>query len=239
MWVRDPAGQVWAVEDPASLSSTYGTWAGARPGNRIAVIGDSTTRGVYGSYDSNPPIAGTSAYSAGDSWITWASTLSGGKVNRSINGGVTGDTIALMDARVAADIIGATPKPAACIVYSGYNDAYGNVTPAAFMTSYASVVAKLRAAGIVPIAATPLPTLNNATIAGLLVAYSLKIRKYAADQGMILLDFQQWAMDSTNGGLLAAVGTGGDGVHPSAAGQKVLGQKVADTLTPLLALATT
>jgi len=236
LWVDLGSGTRFYLRTTDGLNATYGPWPGARPGNRLAVIGDSTCKGVYASYDSNPPIGGTSAYSAGDSWITWASTLSGGKVNRSLNGGVTGDTIAMMDARVAADIIAAVPKPAACIVYSGYNDAYGNITPAAFMTSYASIVGKLRAAGIVPIAATPLPTLNNATIADLLVRYSLKIRKYALDQGLVLLDFQQWAMDSTNGGLLAAVGTGGDGVHPGAAGQKVLGQKVADTLTPILAL---
>jgi len=207
---------------------------GVRPGVRLAVLGDSTARGVYSNGDSQPPIGGTTAYLAGNSWITWAGLLSGGRLDRSLNAGVIGDTAAMMDARVVADVVGAVPKIGACIVYSGYNDAAAPVTPAAFIASVASIVGKLRTAGIVPILATPLPTLNNAGIAALLIQYALRVRKYASDNGLLLLDFTAWTTDPANGGLIAAVGTGGDGVHPSAAGQKWLGQKVSDTLVSFL-----
>lgn len=211
----------------------------SRPGNRIAVIGDSTVRGVYGSIDSEPGIGGTTVYVAGDSWITQAAALAGGKMVRSINGGVIGDTIAMMNARVATDIIAHPTHPTVCIVYSGYNDAAAAVSPSDFITTYASVVTKLRSAGIIPIAATCLPTVNNSAIAALMIKYSLNVRKYATDNGLMLLDFESWAMDSSTGGLTSAVGTGGDGVHPGAAGQRVLGQKVVDLLVPYLSLSTT
>jgi lysophospholipase L1-like esterase len=204
-------------------------------GNRVSAIGDSTTRGVY-TGDSQPGITDgvlLTAYLGGDSWITWASTLSGGAVNRTRNAGVTGDTAAMMDARIATDVIAASPKPDACIVYSGYNDAAASVSVAAFMASIDSMVVKLRNAGIVPILATPLPTANNPDIAELLIRYALAIRDYAGRR-FILIDFHQWARDTGTGGLIAAVGDGGDGVHPGAAGQQWLGQRVADFLTPLL-----
>jgi lysophospholipase L1-like esterase len=223
---------------PEQLSATYGGVGGQRPGGYMAVLSDSTGRGVY-SGDSEPGIydgALITVAVSGDSWITWAQSLSAGRVLKARNASVIGDTIAEMDARVVADIVNAPMEISACIVISGYNDADLSVTPAAYMASLRSIVAKLRDAGIVPILGTPLPTANNAAVAGLLVQYALQVRQYGAEQGIVVLDFQNWAMDSATGGLRTEVGTGGDGVHPGAAGQKWLGQRVADTLAALLPL---
>lgn len=213
------------------LSSTFAPWRGARPGNRIALITSSSGRGVYDG-DSEPGIGGATAYTAGNSWLTWASALSGGRIQRFRNASVIGDTLTLMAARLDTDVI--AHRPASCIVMGGYNDAYNSVTPASYIATLTSIVNRLRAAGIVPILGTPLTTANDSTIAALIEQYARQVRHLASIEGITLLDFHQWVIDPTTGGLRTEVSTGGDGVHPGAAGQKWLGQRVADVLGPQL-----
>jgi len=208
---------------------------GPLKGNRIAVLGDSTARGVYEG-DSEPGVNGAGTLIPGMSWLTWAAQLSGGRLIRHKNAGSIGDTIAMMQARVASQVIPAAPD--ACIVVSGYNDAFNEVTTESYMTSLRAIHTALRRAGIEMIAATPLSTVNANTDKGSftmlprLEAFAAAVRTYASDNGLQLLDFA--SLRNQNGSLPDNIKTDGDGVHPGAAGQIVLGKYVADALLPRL-----
>ena len=204
---------------------------GTLSGNRIAVLGDSTARGTYDG-DSEPGIDGAVLLIPGMSWLTWAQHYSGGRIIRSKNAAIIGNTLAQMDARVQVDVI--AHKPDACIVVSGYNDAFQNVTLASYQESMKSIHGKLLAAGIEMIVCTPLPTANGgAGFSAILDSYSTFVREFAGTYGLQLLDFNA-DMKHTDGGLIPSVKTDGDGVHPGAAGQMVLGKYVADRLSPRL-----
>jgi len=209
---------------------------GTLRGNRIAVIGDSTARGTYFG-DSEPGVKGdvggatSTTLVPGMAWLTWAAQLSGGRIVRHKNAATIGDTIAGMNARVAVDVI--PSRPDACIVVSGYNDAFNNVTTADYMTSFTAIHEKLHTAGIEMIAATPLSTANSgASFLAKLDGYSAAIRAYAVEHGLQVVDFA--TLRNADGSLPTNIATGGDGVHPGAAGQIILGRFVADAILPRL-----
>ena len=65
VWVRDPGGQVWSVEDPASLSSTYGRVIGVANDTQLTValasVLDGDTILVYKGAYTQPPMTLTKA----------------------------------------------------------------------------------------------------------------------------------------------------------------------------------
>lgn len=200
--------------------------------NGLGGIGDSTMRGTY-TGDSEPGITpeggspGTVRIN-GMSWLTWFAAFTGLPKGR--NAAVTGNTIAEMDARVTADVIDPGDKRTAIAVCSGYNDAFDDVSVEDYMTSYASVCQKLKAAQLEAIACTPLPTANNAGISTRLSEYAAAIRTYAAAHGLFLLDLHALTLNESTGHMIDAVKTDGDGVHPGAAGQVALARIVMDAL---------
>lgn len=239
----DPSPPPFSAAQESALSATIAARVnrGQRSANFIAVLSDSIGKGVYeGDYEEG--IDGSGTTSAGASWLTFAAALSGGKIVRAVNASVIGNTTTQMRARVQADVIDHPSAPAACVVMGGYNDAEQGLavplTPAAIFATYITNVTKivetLQAGGVVPILATPLPTDNNATIADTLVKMALWTRRYAAQQGIALVDFQAFATDPATGGLKASIKAGGDGVHPGIDGQFLLGQFFADQISPSL-----
>ena len=203
---------------------------GALRGNRIAVLSDSTARGTYFG-DSDAGTAGGSVLIHGMSWLSWMAQSSGGRLVRHRNAAVIGNTLEMMDARVAGEVI--AYRPDACIVVSGYNDIMGDVSLERYMTALRSIHAKLRAAGVEMIAATPLSTFNGgAPFLARLDELAAAVRAYAAREKLQLLDFS--LLRDGTGAMLPYIKTDGDGVHPGAAGQMWLGKWVRDQLLPRL-----
>lgn len=129
----------------------------------IAVLSDSIGRGYYDG-DATPGINGSLITVNGNSWITYASLLSGQKIVNHKNASVIGNTMAAMRARVVDDVVNAIPKPGSCVVMSGYNDAYYDVSVADYIADMDYIVRHLMDAGISPIVGTPLPHGTHAGI---------------------------------------------------------------------------
>jgi lysophospholipase L1-like esterase len=97
-----------------------------------------------------------------------------------------------------------------------------------------AIVAKVRAIGAVPVLVTVPPDSTSSKLAT--VTLNAWLRRYAAAQGLHLLDFYGQAVDPATGNYLASFQSS-DGRHPGGAGLVLLGQYVANTLVPLLPLA--
>jgi len=204
--------------DAATANSTYAPLLRARPGNRAVFLGDSITAGG----DDEPNLY------RGVSWPTYASVLSGQRIQYVHNAGVPGNTTAQMLARFDTDV---TPyAPNVVTVLCGVND----LAATAFDTwagQLRALVAKVAAIGAIPVLAT-LPPNNTTANHGAVTRFSGYVRKYATDNGLPLVDFYTLLVDPANGNYKAAYA--GDGVHPNAAGTRAMGALVADTIAPLL-----
>ena len=218
--VQEVADAVEAVPAPPKNTGVLGG---------LSLLADSTGRGTWDG-DSEPPIGGTTTKVEAMTWFTWATRLSRGRLSRGVNASVIGDTLAMMQARVQADVIN-HPRAVgtAVIVCSGYNDAFFRVPTETYMAQYAAIHQALDGAQMEMIACTPLPTANGADINARLADYSDAIRAYAKKHGLFLLDLRALTIH-TDGGLIPSVAQGGDGVHPRQAGHFELGKLVHSAL---------
>ncbi|PYY49022.1 hypothetical protein DEJ03_00320 [Curtobacterium sp. MCLR17_043] len=208
-------------------------------GSGIAWLGDSITRGLGATNkgDSWPGvIAGTNVAVAGDSIPTYAMLYSGGKLAKTVNAGVSGDTTAKMLARVKKDVI--DYNPAVCVVLGGTNDSATPVPVDDFAANITKIVTYLRTAGIVPVLCT-IPTINSTAQRPVIVNYNTWLRRYCAVQGIRMLDFYALTVDPATGNLLQSTMGNTDGTHPGNIGNALLGKYTADTLAPLVGAATT
>lgn len=204
------------------LSSTFASVELGRPGNGFVFLGDSITLGSD---------SAVNLY-RGDAWPVYASLLSGGKIGYIKNAGVAGNNTTQMLARFDTDV---TPySPTAVTIAGGMNDAASSVTIGTYAANIAAIVAKCYTIGAVPILCTITPsTATPSNRDDLIATYNTWLRRYAWLNGVPLLDFYPLLVDTTTGALHADYANV-DGIHPTAAGHKVLGQYVADTLGGLL-----
>ncbi len=201
----------------AALPATYAPLAGAQ--NIIIGLGDSLTIG-------NDTTTGTLQH--GDSTLTWATMLSGGRIVYGGNAGIAGQTSTQIAARVQADVI--AHNPGGCIILAGTND-LSAPDFGVYQTNIRSIVTALRAAGIRPFLSTMPPsgiTGYRATI----TAWNAWLRRYATIEQIDLIDGYSLLVDPATGDYSASYIN--DGVHPNVAGWKAWGQLVSDTLSPRL-----
>jgi lysophospholipase L1-like esterase len=204
------------------LTGTFSTVGGSRPGNRFVFLGDSTTVG------SDDPVN----QARGDSWPVYASILSGQKIRYVRNAGLFGDTTTQMLARFDTAV---TPyAPNVVTIMGGTNDTGTGVPLATFQSNITAMVAKTRAIGAVPVLCTILPNSSGSPTnrRQLVVQFNAWIRRYAATQGLLCLDFYNLIADPTNGNFLSAYNN--DGTHPNAAGYAAMGSYANTTLSPIL-----
>lgn len=206
------------------LGSAYGRAGMASLGNRVVFLGDSITiRNDTGTTNQN----------WGDGWTTYASLLSGGKISKVRNAGVAGNTSAQMLARFDTDV---TPyAPNVVSILAGTNDTGSGVALATTATNIRSMVAKCFAIGALPVLGTipPCATGTPANRQRDIVRLNEWITRYAQTSGLPLIDFYSTLVDTTTGGYQSAYNSG-DGIHPSAAGDLVMGQLASDVLSPLI-----
>ena len=143
-----------------------------------------------------------------------------------------GQTSAYILANIDAQIINASPKPTACVILCGANDAQAQLPLATYKANVTAMVDKLRAANIVPVLGT-VPPNNNDTYHGFIRTYNAWLMRYAEANKIALVDFYTLLVDPATGDWKTAYDSG-DGLHQGTEGNKVMGQLVYDTLKPML-----
>lgn len=217
----------------------YGPIRPGQMGSGVAWLGDSITRGLgaVNKGDSWPPIlTGTTVAVAGDSIPTYAMLYSGGKIAKTVNAGISGNTTAQMLARVQTDVV--AYKPSVCVILGGTNDSATPVPLTAFAANITGIVQALWKAGIAPVLCT-IPTINSSTQRPVIGRYNAWIRRFAARQGIPLLDYYTLSVDPATGNLLQSAMGNTDGTHPGNIGNALLGKYAADILSPLVGAAST
>lgn len=114
---------------------------------------------------------------------------------------------------------------------AGANDAQSAVTLAAYSANIIAIVGKLRTAGITPIMCTVTPN-NNTTYDANVRLYNAWLRNWCPANGVILVDTHA-AVAKSSGGWVTGMADG-DGLHPSATGQKAMAQALITALTPMV-----
>lgn len=205
-----------------TLATSYAQTKQARPGNLAVFLGDSITAGA-------DDIANNAR---GEAWPVYATIFSGQKIRYVRNAGVPGNKTAQMLARFDTDV---TPyAPNIVTLLCGTNDT-GVTDFVAWQTDVKAIIAKVRAIGAVPVIGTMPPNSTGTPTPDrkfLVNQWNAWIRRYAATEGIVLLDFYAVLADPVNGSFLTAYN--GDGTHPSFAGAAAMGSYANTVLAPLL-----
>lgn len=155
----------------------------------------------------------------------WGADSPGFFKNDVINRGISGQTTQQMLGRFRADVINLKPK--AVHIIAGTNDIAGNIGPtslARIEANIASMVELAQAHGIkVLLGATP-PAARftwrpEIAPTNVIIAYNLWLKDFAKKKGAEFVDYHA-ALDDGQGGFRADLS--GDGVHPNAAGYKIM-----------------
>lgn len=215
----DSGGKVPVAQVP-DLSGTYAPVSRAWLGNRVAYLGDSITQGSWQnstSFQSScPPL--------------YAGMLSSQRLLTVAVAGIAGNKVADMLARFDTDVTPSTPNVVHLL--GGTNDCpVGITTLASFQASIIAIVAKIRAIGAKAVIGT-IPPSNTAGNHVKITTFNAWLRRYAAQQGIPIVDYYGLLADPANGNYLA--GYFSDGTHPNTAGQVAMGQLAANTLAPIM-----
>jgi acyl-CoA thioesterase-1 len=212
--------------DVVTLGMARRLTRGRLPGNRVAFLGDSITRAGDLDVGSDSGITLQRA----DSWPNHAGMTSGQRINVVRNAGKSGDTTTGMLSRFDAEVTPYAPN-VVCLL-GGTNDLAGAVTLATFQTNIKAFVAKTRAIDALPVLCT-LPPRSTSTYWTALQTWNAWLAIYAAAERLPLIDFHGLLINPTSGDYAAAYSSG-DGLHPSRAGYKAMGQLAASTLSAWL-----
>jgi lysophospholipase L1-like esterase len=209
-----------------------------------AIVGNSSSatggalKAAYGAVrkllDSQFAWFGDSITGIGEQFPSYASVLSSQRINYDparlvSHGGYTSAQLAAL----TAEITGLNPLPHVVHVHAGANDAQETIPLATFQTNMMKIIGDMKAAGIAVIVGGVLP-LAATNARPFVRQYNDWLHYYCATQGLTMIDYYSLFANRTDGSPKAAL-ISGDGVHPNAAGLKVMGQAIVDTLTPVLA----
>ncbi len=142
-----------------------------------------------------------------------------------VNRGISGQTTPQMLIRFRRDVLALKPK--AVHILAGVNDIAGNTGPTTLEdieNNISSMVELAKAHGVQVILATPLPAARFAWAPQLtpgpqVAQYAEWIRRYAAEQGLVLADYYP-ALATPEGAMKPELGP--DGVHPNKAGYALM-----------------
>ena len=222
--VFDPSGLslLTATDVQAALEQLDAGVERRSAGTRCIAIGDSVT-------GNDAVYAGDGDTQVTDSYFTVACALSKQRLRFYRNAGVSGENTSEILARLDADVIAYADEVDFCVVGGGTNDYDGEFTTQAVTeANLQAIYTALRAAGIEPIAQTIPPRNAIPKVYGI----NKWIRAYCAANGIRCLDFAAILSDPATDDYLAAYTD--DGVHPNAAGRRLMGQHVVDELVPTL-----
>lgn len=206
--------------------------APSTPANTCVLLGDSLTlrnnpsdgglvSGDFRASPTNDTIDATYTLFEYNGWFHWANAFLSQRFKVLAYSGVSGDTYASMDARVASDVVAYAPKY--CFVQSSANGVALGVSAATELVSFKSIIGKLLAAGIIPIVSKMGFT---ASAAGSEIDewqdFNSQAMQWLRTQNVITIDLQVGMGDPTTPPRLQAVYANGD-PHPSTAGAMRMG----------------
>jgi lysophospholipase L1-like esterase len=205
--------------------------SGARLSRRAITLGDSRM-GRDGSVVA-PATPGESAiYTSDRGILSWANTILRKRLDFVKNGGIGGDTVAQMLARLPALL--STYSPSWVIGLGHINSVSADVTAAAIIADLSSIFNMVEATGARISWGTDWAS-SVATTPQRAVLYAVNewLRGQAmARPGFVFVDYQAVFADPTTGN--PASGYASDGLHQDSAGAIVLGGKLAEALLPYL-----
>lgn len=208
--LMNPDGTAWASTDGRSSL-----------GNGLVALGDSMTIGAE--------FRTATQEAVGPSWPAYASWATQLKLRLLRNAGVSGNRSDEMLARFDSDVV--PYAPSVVTILAGSNDISQNRTLASFQANIRGIVARTLAIGAVPVLVTILPRTPSATYGQRVSQWNAWLKSYALTKGFALLDFNTLMTNPADGALLY---DSGDGLHPTQAGYKVMGDYAATILKPLL-----
>jgi lysophospholipase L1-like esterase len=199
----------------------------------FAVLGDSIVQGGY----AGPPGMWAEPANGQRNWYLWMHILSQGKMGLVQGGcqGTPGYTSSQILAVHLPQVLALNPKPGYCILCACINDARSTLSDLALsISNVKSMVASLHANGIRPVMATFTP-LDPGYMSGYgPTRMNQWIARYAQDQGYPLIDFFGLLANPNSPGYYLNAGDTIDGLHPTAAAAKKMGQLCVDVIQELL-----
>lgn len=208
--VVDASTRTLAVEQVRAESSVRSV--GAYPSGGVTLLGDSITANL-----------GTLSDWFGADAAAW------------VNAGVGGDTSDEVLARVGTDVDRAACDT--CLLMVGINDFISAQTPANVLDFVEQIVENLVARDIRPVLGTVLPTRSDyadaAAISASTIAFNALLRDYAAENGIILVDYYPAFLDPAGGVYADATLLNADGLHPNDTAGNVLLTDLAATALQL------
>lgn len=210
----NPASTFRQQQD-SRLSATIAAAADPISGNRFICAGDSIS-----SFDFSNNIS---------PWAKVAEGYVNGRLNVVRSAGVSGDTSALLLARLQADVI--DHSPAIVSVLIGTNDSPA-VPDATYKANVTAIHDTLRDAGIRSIVCTIPPRNDSAPANATIGRWNAWLKNYALTTDRPLFDFHAAVVDRATGGLRADCSL--DGVHLTSVGHAALAEVVADAVAALL-----
>jgi len=204
------------------------TYASAARRSTLHVLGDSISANglIVGSS------SGFAVASAVNPWF-WAHMLSGARLRIGTIAATGGYTTQQIKDTHLPTILALVQPGERVAVLAGTNDGWdGAAGDAATRANMASMWAQIAAKGAVPVLCTVPPVdADTGAALGWRVTYNAWVARQARANGWPFLDFFGALSDPATAGDYKA-GFGVDGIHPAGAGAKVMGQLVADKLTP-------
>lgn len=180
---------------------------------RFAVLGDSTS-------GANSGESSESSRFHGSDWPTYLQLTSKGRFQLAINKSVSGASTAAILGNLST-VLGSATNPDICFVLGGANDADGTPTLAESKANLQAIYTGLIAAGIQPIALTQLP---NDSYSSNTQQRNAWIKAYCLRNGIPCIDVYSAVVDASDGGWNTTYS--GDGVHPNAAGHRLIASTI-------------
>jgi lysophospholipase L1-like esterase len=150
------------------------------------------------------------------------------------NKGTSGNKLAQMQARFAADVVALAPQYV--VIQGGINDIANAVSDpvSGMQTQIETMVGQARDSGITPIICNTSPwgtyTSWTAQKQAYQDTYNAWLSTYCATNSITMVDIYTALQDPDNPLNLLAAYDSGDHLHPSTAGYKVMGLRVADSI---------
>lgn len=217
--------------DPAGMVAT----GSFRYGSEFIAFGDSIA------FQNGGPNIGGGANTYDKGWITWASAALGARLINVRNAGISGDTTAMMLARLEADVTPYASGVRMCIFNGGVNDPTGGSgsaqTFAQTKANLTAIINRLRELFPLVVWCTPTPYALNATVAAQIAQIAAWVRQVAPTlPGVVLCDNYAATINktATTGDMVTGYSSDSPQLHPNAVGARKMGAELAAVLAPFL-----